>query len=117
MGVLLASRAVFPLMLCCAGTLLRTPIADTPFVMSCCDVLLPIRWQARYESAAEGIKPSSDTPLLYHALDPQAAQQYGWSESPNIALHGHALADEWGKRLCERKHLQPYVTQTQTGHA
>jgi hypothetical protein len=54
-------------------------------------------WSACYESSAPDIRPSSDTPLLQSCLlGDQCKARYGWGQSPNIALHGHALAEGAG---------------------
>ncbi len=53
-------------------------------------------WSVTYYSASECVRPSSDTPLLWSAL----TGNFGWCQSPIVALHGHALAsDEDAKRL------------------
>merc|ERR1719215_652864 len=48
-------------------------------------------WRATYRCREEtGFRPSSDTPLLWHALI-GGAERYGWTEAPQAALHGHAI--------------------------
>lgn len=49
-------------------------------------------WAARYASADEALRPSSDSPLLCACVSRIAASRYGWQEAtPNVAIHGHAL--------------------------
>lgn len=45
-------------------------------------------WTATYESSCDSIKPSSDTPLLWHALK-YAPEQFHWENKPKFVLHGH----------------------------
>lgn len=47
-------------------------------------------WHVGYQSASPNVRPSSDTPLLYQALL-RGTTEHGWSRSPRVALHGHAL--------------------------
>jgi hypothetical protein len=58
---------------------------------------LQAAWEADFDSASANIKPSSDTPLLFSALHDGVKERYGWKEIPNVALHGHTLADEDGE--------------------
>lgn len=58
-------------------------------------------WSARFRSVDEGVRPSSDTPLLWAALGPGAAERYGWTgDLPRVAVHGHALAAGEGGSIC-----------------
>ena len=50
-------------------------------------------WKGKYYSCESSLKPSSDTPLLWNSLI-EASTKYNWKETPKIAFHGHALADE-----------------------
>lgn len=58
----------------------------------------PETWHADYFSVAEDVRPSSDTPLHWAALQETAAR-LGWEDEPLVSLHGHALADEAQARL------------------
>jgi hypothetical protein len=52
-------------------------------------------WSAKYKSKDMFTCPSSDTPIHVAALL-NGAQNWGWSEVPKVAVHGHALAEGRG---------------------
>ncbi len=55
-------------------------------------------WSAEYFAKEDSILPSSDTPLHHASLN--AHKKCGWTDPPNIILHGHGLAtEEEAKRL------------------
>lgn len=51
----------------------------------------PDAWTVKYRSPADAFRPTSDTPLHHFALK-EAADDLGWTDPPQVALHGHALA-------------------------
>lgn len=53
-------------------------------------------WSAAFQSASSDVRPSSDSPLHAAALSSDACQRYGWQKAPQIAVHGHALAEGSG---------------------
>ena len=55
-------------------------------------------WAASFESRSEEVLPSSDSPLLWAVLRPDAAAAYGWEQAPRVVLHGHALESGAGER-------------------
>ena len=74
-----------------SGRTAHTPFTQAHFVrvvrFNCQD------WKATYQCPAETAKPSSDTPLLWHALQ-VAPVLYGWTKRPQFVLHGHSCATE-----------------------
>jgi hypothetical protein len=56
-------------------------------------------WSAMFASAEPDIRPSSDTPLHFAALSPACRAKYNWSEAPQVAVHGHALAEGIGTHV------------------
>lgn len=47
-------------------------------------------WTAYFRANGSDTRPSSDTPLLWAAL----FGEFGWTEQPCVALHGHAFASD-----------------------
>lgn len=58
----------------------------------------PIRWRVSYYSATADIEPTSDTPLHWTALM-DLPGRLGWSATPLVSVHGHAISTEWEARL------------------
>ncbi len=55
------------------------------------------QWTATYRSPSPDTRPSSDAPLHSAALAGDGSFRYhGWSKSPRVAVHGHALAEGEG---------------------
>lgn len=54
------------------------------------------QWAANYKSADPTTRPSSDAPLHFAALVSDSCSRYGWSHTPSVAVHGHALAEGAG---------------------
>lgn len=54
------------------------------------------QWAASYKSANPNTRPSSDAPLHFAALVSDSCSRYGWSQTPRVAVHGHALAENAG---------------------
>lgn len=69
-------------------------------------------WGAEFESSADDVVPSSDTPLLWACLSPGACEEYGWERRPRVAFHGHAL--EQGAGLAAARSLDIPVSDRET---
>lgn len=63
------------------------------------------QWQAEYWSADGSSRPTSDAPLHAAALGPGCAERWGWSEAPQVAVHGHALAEGAGLERARQQGL------------
>eukprot|EP00667_Euglena_gracilis_P018643 EG_transcript_19845 len=65
-------------------------------------------WTGTFLSHSEDAKPSSDTPLLWHALK-VAPGRFGWPQQPQVALHGHSFET---KQEAEQLGLPVSATET-----
>jgi ribulose-5-phosphate 4-epimerase/fuculose-1-phosphate aldolase len=53
-------------------------------------------WTATYRASSAKLSPSSDAPLHFAALNLDSKLTFGWSRTPLVAVHGHALASGEG---------------------
>ena len=53
-------------------------------------------WSAEFKSPSSDVRPSSDAALHAAALRSNCNQSYNWERIPQVAVHGHALAEGAG---------------------